>query len=161
MPVDIDDIDLAILHRLQVDARHNTNTAISDDLDVSASTVGKRLKRLEAEEVITGYVPLIDYERAGFPLHVLFVCTAPISGREDLVEGALGLDGVVGVRELMTGDGNVQVEAIGTSNDDVTRIARRLDRLGLTIRDEVLVREERTRPWGRFGGIERLDADGE
>ena len=119
-------------------------------MGVSASTVGKRIRRLEDRGVILGYRPEIDYERAGFPLRLLFICTATISEREALIERTLDLDGVVNVRELMTGERNVHVQVTGTTNDDITRIARTIDEMGYVITDEILMREEYTQPSVRF-----------
>jgi DNA-binding Lrp family transcriptional regulator len=145
MSPDLDEVDRAIIYALQEDARNNTNAAISERVGVSASTVGNRIQRLEATGILTGYAAAVDYEAAGFPLEVLFVCTAPIADRADLVAGALDVVGVVNVREMMTGDGNVHVLAVGSSNDDLTRIAERLDDLGFEMGDEYLVKNERTR----------------
>lgn len=150
-PSDLDDIDRAILHLLQEDARHKTNAKISEHLDVSASTVGKRLGELEDTGVIKGYRPEIDYEQAGFPLHVLFICTAPIAEREALIEQTLGVDGVLNIRELMTGHENVHILVIGSSNDDITRIAQTLDKLGFSVSDEILLRTEYNQPSIHFG----------
>lgn len=147
---DLDAIDRAILHALQEDARHNTNAAISERVEVSASTVGKRIARLEAQGIIRGYRPELDYERAGFPLQVLFVCTAGIAEREALIDETLGIDGVVNVRELMTGQKNVHIQVVGTTNDDITRIAHALDEMGYTVTDEILMRDEYTQPSVHF-----------
>lgn len=146
----LDDVDRAILHALQENARDNTNAEISERVGVSASTVGKRIAKLEELGVIRGYRPEIDYEVAGFPLHVLFVCTAPVAERESLIEETLGVVGVVNVRELMTGRSNVHVRVVGSSNDDVTRIAQTLDRMGYTIKDEILVRDVYEQPSSHF-----------
>lgn len=146
----LDEIDLAILHALQENARHNTNAAISERVAVSASTVGKRVAQLEDRGVIKGYRADIDYERAGFPLQVLFICTAPIAQRESLIEQTLGIGGVGSVRELMTGERNVHVHVVGSSNNDITRIARALDNLGYRVTDEILMRKEYTQPSVRF-----------
>lgn len=146
----LDEIDHAILHVLQEDARQNTNAAISERVSVSASTVGKRIPRMEAGGIICGYYPDIDYEAAGFPLKVLFICTAPIAEREDLIDGATDLNGVINVRELMTGERNVHISVVGFSNDDITRIARELDTMGYRVSDEILIREECNRPSVRF-----------
>lgn len=150
VPPSLDPVDRDILHALQEDARHNTNAAISARVDVSASTVGKRIAALEERGVIRGYHTEIDYEEAGYPLHVLFVCTAPITDREPLAERALELDGVVNVRELMTGEGNVHVLVTGASNEDITRIARRIDELGLDVGDEILLRTDHSVPSVHF-----------
>lgn len=146
----LDEIDHAILHALQEDARNNTNAAISERVSVSASTVGKRISRLEDEGIINGYQPIIDYEEAGFPIQVLFICTAPIAQREALIDETLGLGGVVNVRELMTGESNVHILVIGSSNDDITRIAHELDTIGYQVTDEILMRGEYDQPAVHF-----------
>lgn len=146
----LDEIDHAILYELQEDARHNTNAAISERVNVSASTVGKRVSQMEDNGVIKGYRPELDYEQAGFPLHVLFICTAPITERENLIDQTLGIDGVVNVRELMTGESNVHIQVIGSSNDAITRIAQILDDLGYRVSDEILMRAEYAHPSVNF-----------
>ncbi|QLG61660.1 Lrp/AsnC family transcriptional regulator [Halorarum salinum] len=142
---DLDDIDRAILYEVQKDARNNTNAAISERVGVSASTVGKRIARLEDHDVIEGYRPELDHERVGFPLHVLFICTVSITDREALITETLDLEGVLDVRELMTGRENVHIRVIGSSNDDITRIAQQLDGMGYTVTDEILMRDEYTK----------------
>ena len=144
--VELDDVDRAILYVLQLDSRNNTNAAISDQIDVSASTVGKRIKRMEESGVINGYRPEIDYELAQLPLEVLFICTAPITDREMLIEKTREIEGVTNIRELMTGRGNVHIKVVGSSNDDITRIAREIDGLGYEVTDEILSRGEYTVP---------------
>lgn len=135
---------------MQADARHNTNAAISDRVGVSASTVGKRIVQLEERGIVNGYHPEIDYEVAGFPLHVLFICTATIADRATLIGETLGIEGVLNVRELMTGQENVHIRVIGSSNDDITRIAQTLDKIGYTVTDEILLREEYNQPSVHF-----------
>lgn len=149
----LDEVDKAILYELQVDARHNSNAAIAESVGVSASTVGKRLARLEDRGIVNGYQPQIDYERAGFPIHVLFICTASITDREPLIEEALKLDAVVNVREIMTGERNVHIEVVGRENDDITRVAHDIDDIGFTVNDEVLLRAEYSRPSVVFGNV--------
>jgi len=61
----IDDLDVAILRRLNEDARRSYRD-IAKGLGVSISTVSNRVKRLEADRVITGYVPVVDPKRIGF-----------------------------------------------------------------------------------------------
>ncbi|WP_224335892.1 Lrp/AsnC family transcriptional regulator [Haloprofundus halobius] len=148
--VELDTIDYEILHALQEDARHNTNADISERVGVSASTVGKRVRRLESNGVIKGYRTDIDYEKAGRPLRVLFTCTAPIADRGALIEKILTVDGVVDVRELMTGEGNIHVQVVGASNEDITRIAETIDSYALVVSDEILVKGENVRPLSLF-----------
>lgn len=153
----LDEIDRAILHALQEDARQNTNAAISERVSVSASTVGKRISRLEDQGVVRGYHPDIDYEEAGFPIQVLFICTAGIAERETLIKKTLGLDGVINVRELMTGERNVHILVIGSSNDDITQIAHKLDNMGYSVNDEILMRDDYNQPSVHFETIPSSD----
>lgn len=146
----LDDVDREIIHLLQEDARNNTNAEISDRVGVSPSTVGNRIKRLEDSGIIRGYPPEIDYDRAALPLHVLFVCTARIADRSAAIDRVLEVPGVVSVMELMTGERNLQIEVVGRSNDDVTRLATTIDDLGVTISEEILVKNEYTPPASVF-----------
>lgn len=149
-PPSLDEIDHAILHALQEDARNNTNAAISERVSVSASTVGKRITRLEELDVVKAHRSEIDYEKAGFPMQVLFICTVGIAEREDLIMQTLDLEGVINVRELMTGRENVHIQVVGSSNDDITHIAQALDDMGYTVTDEILMRAEYDQPSVRF-----------
>jgi hypothetical protein len=60
------------------------------------------------------------------------------------------------VREIMTGERNVYVNAIGKNHDDLNRISKELDELGLGIVDEQLIRDEFVCPYHGF-----LDEDEE
>jgi DNA-binding Lrp family transcriptional regulator len=148
----MDDVDRQILSILEEDARNNTNAEISDRVGVSPSTVGKRLRKLEESGVVRGYFPDIDYDRAGLPLHVLFVCTTAIPEREALLEDALAVRGVVSVTELMTGERNVHIEVVGRHTEDITRLAAAIDDLGITINEETLVRTGYQQPASVFEG---------
>ena len=81
---------------------------------------------------------------------MLLFCTASIPERGDRVEEILEIDGVVSVQELVTGDRNLLVTAVGTSDEDITPVARELLEMGLTVADEVLVRSHETTPFGGF-----------
>ncbi len=147
---DLDDLDRYIIYALQGDARRTSASDVADRMGVSASTVRKRLQKLEESEVIQGYHLDVDYERAGFQLHTLIVCTAPVPDREELARRALDVEGVVAVREVMTGSENVHVEVVGVDGDDLSRIGRELDALGLAIEDEDIIRNEYVSPYEGF-----------
>ncbi|WP_327050642.1 Lrp/AsnC family transcriptional regulator [Halomicrococcus gelatinilyticus] len=146
----LDDLDGRILYALQRDARHTSAAEIADEAGVAPSTVRKRIARLEARGVVRGYHVDADYQRAGYQLHALVTCTAPIDEREQLVHEALDVQGVVSVREVMTGEDNVRVTAVGTDHDDLNRIAQELSAVGLDVTDENLVRGEHVRPFDSF-----------
>jgi len=61
----IDELDVAILRQLNEDARRSYRE-IARALGVSISTVSNRVKGLEADGVIAGYVPVLDPARIGF-----------------------------------------------------------------------------------------------
>ena len=153
----IDDVDRAILYALQEDARNTSSGDIAKRTGTSDSTVRKRIRRLESREVIRGYRADVDYQNAGYPLRMLLFCTAPITERGDLIPEILHIDGVVSVQELVTGDQNLLVTAVGQSDSDITPVAQALLELGLTVADEVLVRSHETTPFGGFDPEKRAD----
>jgi DNA-binding Lrp family transcriptional regulator len=152
----LDDLDRRVLHALQTDARTASSRTVAERAGVSPSTVRKRVARLQRQGVVAGYRAEVDYERAGYPFHVQITCTAPIRDRAAVCERALAVPGVVGVRELVTGERNVVVVAVGTDGDDLTRIATALGDLGLTVADEDLVQSDGARP---FAGFDVADLD--
>ncbi|PSP56611.1 ArsR family transcriptional regulator [Halobacteriales archaeon QS_1_67_19] len=146
----LDDLDKYIIYSLQQNARKISTSTIAEHGDVSASTVRHRIRQLEDAGIIGGYHPDVDYEAAGFQLHTLIICTAPVPERERLAREARGVEGVVAVREVMTGHDNIHVEALGTDGDDLSRIGQELDQLGLEIEDEDLIRNEYENPYEGF-----------
>ncbi|WP_129114768.1 Lrp/AsnC family transcriptional regulator [Halegenticoccus tardaugens] len=148
----LDELDRYIIHSLQLDARNTPAREIAEAMDVSPSTVRNRIHRLEEEGYVRGYHLDIDYERAGFQLYTLIICTAPIPDRERLAQEAVEVPGVVSVREIMTGAGNVHIVAVGTDSDDLSRIGQDLNALGFEIVDEDIVRNEYSHPYHGFAG---------
>lgn len=147
---DIDDVDKAILYALQEDARNMSSGDIAERTGTSDSTVRKRIQRLESDGIIKGYTSEVDYQKSGYPLRMLLFCTASISERSDLIPDILDIDGVVSVQELVTGEQNLLVTAVGESDSDITPVAQALLEMGLTVADEVLVRSHETTPFGGF-----------
>jgi Lrp/AsnC family leucine-responsive transcriptional regulator len=147
---EIDDVDGAILYALQEDARNASSSDIAERTGTSDSTVRKRIQRLESAGVINGYSAEVDYQRSGYPLRMLLFCTASITERGDLIPEILAIDGVVSVQELVTGDQNLLVTAVGETDNDITPVAQALLDKGLTVADEVLVRSHETTPFGEF-----------
>lgn len=62
----IDDIDRRILRALQEDARL-TIAEVADRVGLSSTPCWNRIRRLENEGYISGYVALLDQTRLGFP----------------------------------------------------------------------------------------------
>ncbi|HYU05572.1 MAG TPA: Lrp/AsnC family transcriptional regulator [Thermoplasmata archaeon] len=61
----LDDLDVRILRLLNADAR-NSFRDISKEVDASISTVSNRIRRLEDDGIISGYVPLLNESKLGF-----------------------------------------------------------------------------------------------
>ena len=149
-PVSLDSVDRGILYALQRDARNTTIAEIAAEVDVSSSTVRNRIERLEDAGVIEGYYPKINYEKAAFPLHVLFICSAPAEDRGRLASEALESRGVVDVREMLTSTRNLYVEAVATDTGDLTGISNNLAALGFEVESSEIVTDHYTRPWAHF-----------
>lgn len=147
---ELDDVDREILHALQEDARGLSSGEIAERTEASSSTVRKRIQRLESEGVLKGYSADIDYQASGYPLRMLLFCTASITERGELIEDILDISGVISVQELVTGEQNLLVTAVGETDDDITPVAQELLDMGLTVADEVLVRSHETTPFDDF-----------
>lgn len=73
--VEVDDLDLALLRELAVDARRSQR-ALARTVQVSAPAVADRLARLERSGVIRGYRADIDWAALGLPVVVYLAVTA-------------------------------------------------------------------------------------
>lgn len=151
----LDDLDRQILHLLQTNARELSDTDIAEETDVTSTTVGNRIEKLEDSGIIRGYRSDIDYEQAGYSLVILFVCTAALAERSDIAGRALEIRGVVNVRETMSSKRNVHVTAVARSTEDVERITEELDGLGLDILRSDILANESVQPCNVF----RTDGD--
>ena len=150
--MNIDATDRAILYLLQQgNCRQTSTTEIADRVGISSSTVSNRLARLKEEDVLLDYHPQIDYEEAGIPHHILFVCTAPIVDRDEIAEEVIDIADVVNVCELLAGTGNLLVEAVCSDSSGIERVAADLDALAVDIEQSGLVRKEHHEPLAHFG----------
>ena len=61
----LDELDVSILRRLNADARKSFRD-IARELRVSISTISNRVKRLEQEGIIVGYIPVLDEKKLGY-----------------------------------------------------------------------------------------------
>jgi hypothetical protein len=106
---------------------------------------------MEDHGIITGFHAAVDFERTDGRLTNLYTCTADVSDREALAKRIFDISGVVNVRELMSGQGNLQVKAVGTDTNDLARISRELTNYGLEIVEESLIQNELSHPYHPFG----------
>ena len=146
----LDEIDYGILRLLQQNARATTPVDMAEQLPVTDTTIRNRIEKLEDEGVIEGYVPIIDYEKAGFPIRIQFSCTAPTEDRAAVADRALELPHIVEVDEMLSARENIQALAVANTTEEVNEVTARLDELPLTIERERLLRKTRSRPFDDF-----------
>lgn len=147
----LDELDFGILHLLQRDARNETPTDMADRLPVTDTTVRNRIEKLENRGVIQGYVPLLDYEKAGFPLRVKFTCSAPVQERSRIADEALDVKHVVHVEEMLSARENVRILVVTNDAEDLNDVSSRIDELDLEIESESLLRHRKTQPFDQYG----------
>ncbi|WP_415383465.1 Lrp/AsnC family transcriptional regulator [Halosimplex sp. TS25] len=149
--MDLDEVDKGILYLLQRDAREITTQEMAEQVGVSASTVRNRIEQMEADDIIRGYYPDIDYDKAGLQLYVEIICSAPNPRRELLADEARDIDGIISIREVLNGEDNVQIDAVGTDSDDVARITDELSELGLRVVNTKIIKNTVIQPFNHFG----------
>lgn len=158
--MDLDETNKAVLYLLQRDARRVTTQEMADEIGVSASTVRNRIEELEEAGIIRGYHPIIDYEKAGLQLHVLFICTAPNPERERLSKEVREISGVVTIQEVLNGKENIQIEAVGTGTNDIARISDEISKLGIDVINSKILKSFHKQPFDHFGQSIVGESDG-
>ncbi len=149
--MEIDETSREILRLLQRESPLLTHEEIAEQIDVSASTVSNRLQELRDADILEGFQPEINYETAGIPHQILFVCSAPLQDRKELANEAIEIPGVVHVRELLGGTNNLHVEVVCTDTLSVEQVAEELDRTGLEIEQSEILRRDYYSPFNHFG----------
>lgn len=149
--MNLDETDQGILYLLQRDCRRLTTEEMGEYVGVSASTVRNRIERMEDQGIIRGYYPDVDYDKAGLQLYVEIICSAPNPEREQLAEKARDIGGVVSIREVLNGERNIQIDAVGTDADDVARITDELSGIGLKVVNTKIIKATHVQPFNHFG----------
>lgn len=147
----IDEIDKRILYYLALDARNTATSDIAEEMEVTPATIRNRIDQLEERGILRGYLADVDYKSIEGYVSYQFVCTAPIPDRSRLAQSAREVSGVITVRELMAGTGNLVITVVGANSDDVNQIAGELSDLGLAIKDESVIEGEYHTPYNLFG----------
>lgn len=122
---DMDATDLRILAVLQKDGRV-TNAELSEAVHLSPSACHRRVKRLEAEGVIAGYVALLDARRLGRPTTVFVEITLAGQADEllDAFERAVGRVPDILECHLMAGTADYLLKIVARDTEDFARIHR-------------------------------------
>lgn len=118
----MDDIDQRILRELQKDGRQ-THQQLSDKVSLSPSPCARRIKRLEEDGYIRGYVAQIDEQKMGFSMSI-FVSVKLDKQIDDLLvsfERAIALFPEVVDCWLMTGGFDYLLRVAVQGLDDFER----------------------------------------
>jgi len=106
---ELDEVDIKILRILNGNARKSYRD-IAKELDLSLTTVSKRIKRLEEDRVILGYAPMLDQEKLGFDITAI-IGIKILHGRIIETEKALAKDPAVFAVYDSTGDWDAILQA--------------------------------------------------
>lgn len=147
---ELDDVDRGVLYALQQDARNATAQRMAEAVGVSASTVRNRIANMEDAGVIEGYRPIVNYERAGYPIRMLFVAAVPADRRTAAVVDLLAVDGVLSVRELLPNRRSLLVEVAARDTRELRLLSERLADAGVDLVGADVVVDYRTQPFAPF-----------
>ena len=125
VPDNVDATDRTLLTRLQRDGRI-TNSALAESVHLSPSACLRRVRRLESEGVIAGYVALLEREAIGFGTTV-FVEISLTGQQEELLdafEAAVAMVPEVMSCHLMAGNADYLLKVVVADVADYERIHR-------------------------------------
>jgi Lrp/AsnC family leucine-responsive transcriptional regulator len=119
----LDKIDLAIIENLQNDGRIS-NADLADRVGLSQSACLRRVKVLENQRVIEGYVAVMDQRAAGFPDNVFVQITVEKQTRELLTEFERIVRECPQIMEcyLMSGDADYMLRVIVSDASDYEKL---------------------------------------
>ncbi len=120
----LDETDLKILEELKKDGRASFSD-IAEKLGLATSTVTGRFQKLKQKEIITGFKPVIDYEKLGFGLTTVIDIKAEAN---KIVETAKKLEEnnrVISFFEV-TGDTDMMIVCRFQNRKDMNRFLKKL-----------------------------------
>ena len=121
---EIDEVDVKILRILNGNARKSYRD-IAKELDLSLTTVSKRIKRLEEEKVILGYAPMLNQEKLGFDITAI-IGIKILHGRILETERALAEDPAVYAVYDSTGDWDAILQARFRTRTDLNAFVKKV-----------------------------------
>ncbi|MDG5819356.1 HTH-type transcriptional regulator Lrp [Natronococcus sp. A-GB7] len=106
-------LDTDLVNELLENGRASLRS-LAEELDVSVTTVSNHLSDLEAEGVIQGYTPVVDYAAAGYDVTAVMQLKVDGSALSEITSTLRDHDQIVSVYEV-TGD--YDIIAIGKFED--------------------------------------------
>jgi len=142
-----DELDFKIMRLLEEDARKSYRE-IAEELGVATGTVYSRTKKLMEEEVIEGYVPVIDPTKVGYDLSALILIQAEGKHLLEVEERLAETEEVYFVFDI-TGDFDIAVGARFRNRGEMDKFLKtvlKMPYVKRTVTNVVLnvVKEEKT-----------------
>jgi len=123
--VQLDDVDKKVLRILKLDSRATVRD-IAKQLDVSPSTVSRKIRRMEQENTIKGYVSIVtDSELGKGSRAVLLVRTSGEYDLDRVVEKVTGMDDICNVF-LTMGNYDIILTACATDETELYRMIKEI-----------------------------------
>lgn len=106
-------LDTELVNELLGDGRASLRS-LAKDLDVSVTTVSNHLSDLEEEGVTQGYMPVVDYDAAGYDVTAVMQLKVEGNALGEITETLRDHDQMMSVYEVT---GNYDIIAIGKFKD--------------------------------------------
>lgn len=120
----LDDADIALLRALNQDARKSFRD-LAKELGLALSTVSARVKRLEKQGYILGYVPVLDPQKLGLDLVVIVGVTITSGRLLEAQKRIARLASVYGVYDV-TGDWDSMILARFRDREELNDFIKQL-----------------------------------
>jgi len=121
--MNLDELDRRILIELQCEARI-ANAELARRLNLSPPAVHARLKRLEAEGLVRGYVALLDCERLGFDMLCFIQITLQLHQIEQVTDFRVTVQQIPEVLEChhVTGEYDYLLKIVVRNRQELERL---------------------------------------
>lgn len=128
--IELDAIDRKILNLLQGEGRM-TNADLAERIHLSPSACLRRVRRLEDEGVIDGYVMFVDQAAIGRPTNIFVEITLNSQSEEALAAFEAAVRECPDIMEcyLMSGDADYLLRVVAADTADYERVHKILGRL--------------------------------
>lgn len=128
----LDEIGYKILQELQEDGRASFKD-ISEHVDITSPSVAERITKMEDQEIIYGFKPIINYNKLGYPLNILLPVSVPhsqqcLNAMRTLIEK---IPEIIEVYELSNVN-NFLLKIICDNTDKLSNIINEINLIGKT-----------------------------
>lgn len=125
----LDAIDRKILEELQNNGRISYRK-LGERVGLSAPSVIERVRKMESEEIIQGYVARVDQTKIGYPIRALAYMSTSFNNPDPQITRKIDAIPEVLRQWSITGDNDYCIEIIARSVDDLGRVLSELAKLG-------------------------------